>query len=163
MRSVAHASATVLLSNILRVAAGLAVLGLVLELGELAMTMSREKSYESRKHGTKLKAFAHEARGLIKLHLDVDKLCPLKSHTPDGKSANPCGLCVGTHSFGEEVVDADGAERELIRLGHLKRTLSCGHAFHAICVDRVFLSGEKANVENGLLALQCPTCGEPVT
>jgi hypothetical protein len=162
VRAAAHATATSLLSNFLRVAAALAALGLVLELGELGFrTVANRKRFARRMKPAEAAA-VQDPSGIVQRHVDVDKLCPLRSHTPDGTSANPCGLCVGLHSFGEEDEEAGLTEREMIRLGHVKRTLPCGHVFHAICVDRIFLRSGEGEGEDGSSTLQCPTCHEPV-
>lgn len=163
VRAAAHASATVILSNFLRIAAGVAVLGLLLELGEAALRASKRYRHSQTQFSTKASGPDCSVSGMVRRHLAVDQLCPLKSHTPRGHPGMPCGLCLGMHSFGEEDEDAAAAEKEMIRLGQVKRTLPCGHAFHAICVDRVFLRSSRAfGCAAGLVALNCPTCGSKI-
>lgn len=162
VRAATHASATALLSGFLRIAAGMAVAGLLFELAEAALRASKRyrKYYGicSTKEGT----YGCSVSGLVRRHIAMDELCPLRSHTPRGKPGMPCELCVGTHSFGEDEEESAGAQKEMIMLGHVKRTLPCGHAFHAICVDRMFLRSNSAIDSTGHTLLACPTCGSPI-
>jgi hypothetical protein len=98
---------------------------------------------------------------VLSRHVDIDALCPITAHTPaelpprhTGRTVlpenpgSPCALCSGFCGL------------ELIKHGHLKRTLPCSHEFHAICVDKYFM----AESESGTCVhdFYCPTCATPV-
>jgi hypothetical protein len=100
-------------------------------------------------------------RAVLRRHVDIDALCPITAHTPvelpprrpgrpvlPDQPGSPCALCSGFCST------------ELIKHGHLKRTLPCSHEFHAICVDKYFM----AESESGSCVhdFYCPTCSAPV-
>lgn len=89
-------------------------------------------------------------------HMLLDHTCPISSHTPSEVPkqneetngavlpqcmASPCGVC------------ADG-----IRMGEMKRTLPCGHYFHARCIDNVCVVESFWKEEERGGTVVCPEC-----
>lgn len=89
------------------------------------------------------------------LHQVMDRICPVKSHTPSETppqrvpqqglpemARSPCLLC------------HDG-----IGMGALKRRLPCGHTFHARCIDAIYMTdGMPIDSEELNGSFRCPQC-----
>jgi hypothetical protein len=97
----------------------------------------------------------------LRRHVYIDAFCPVVAHTPRERAEStatrmalppavgtPCALCSGF------------ASEELIKHGHLKRTLPCRCEFHALCID-MFLLAETA-AGSCVHDFRCPTCMSPV-
>jgi hypothetical protein len=97
----------------------------------------------------------------LRRHVNIDKLCPVTSHTPREELhtrheasvlpppvGTPCELC------------SVFCATELIKHGHLKRRLPCLCEFHAICIDMFFMA--ESSDGDFVHDFYCPTCSASV-
>lgn len=92
----------------------------------------------------------------VVIHMLIDQTCPLTSHTPSElpkcteespktvlteRLCSPCGIC-------------DSG----IGMGELKRTLPCGHSFHARCIDHVCIKEPFQKLSRLKGGIECPIC-----
>jgi Ring finger domain len=81
---------------------------------------------------------------ILRRRAEVDDLCPVKVRHRGDTYDSKCAVCL-----------------DMVECGDLQRTLRCGHAFHASCIDRWFM--QMCDARYGGASPNCPVCKQNVS